>query len=593
MHQLYHTTCPDNQGFNKAAGFGVLAASCPSEREIPSQIKDLAPYPFALIRAGATLPVRWVWLKTANGTSILVHCAYVAAQQSGQVGTHFSHIIFDIPAEKGLQEILSACTFPFWKKTYVGTPSLSTVYNLPPGNPPADTELTAWLQNSECRRLVEVTLAVSLELGTPAGWKQILLPAQDNLVLNLMHFLARVLPARLTGELTFASMEQRADIGTKIVGLPLEHLKRAVRSKSPDGVVSKSVANLLDAEVVWDELPAGSRNYASWCVNRAALNDWEAIQYVNQLADQCHVESAIQFCRIWRFCVAPHELNRDDVTLLRNQSELAQLVNENTQFLARAMQVALEEPIDAPYLRLLHQHEKKVRKSPKTLVESCLIDAAVHAVLSDQTAHLQTLLEVLLSYHQTENDNRSAVIVSSGFDDHVQEILNRVNEILLGDAAGPSPALATRLALLAHGRKWLSNASRQTSMNHWLTSKNSSEFLQIMAFLAQDRYFGAPSTLVIGVLTGFFNSVDHELTGESELLDWMWNCPVGLLAQATTQVRASQSERLSAIWRGAAFRKDDFLNAPTPQASPPEFECLYDVIRLELAATISVNSCSQ
>jgi len=596
MHQLFHTTCPDNRGFNRAPGFGVLAASCASEREIPPQVKEIAPYPFALIRAGTALPVRWVWQNTTNGTSMLVHCVYLGGAQSGRVGTHFSHILFDIPPDKGLREILGACAFPFWKRASEGPINLAKVYNLPPGSLPSDSEVsqrfapqpeeveTAELstepesgkrvQHLEWMRLCEVALAVCLEFDQPDSQKQVALPSENDAVLKLLQFLVRVLPSRMSRELTFSSLEQRDGGVLRIVGLPREYLNQLTPSSS--------TANLNAPDQVWNALRPSSRGYASWCLNQAAANDWSQIDHVLQLAEQCEVNSGARLTTIWKFCTAPEALGRDEVEVIVHQQDLAALAFERPEFRRRALQCAVEDPLDSQLLRRLHAQEKTSRPSRKTAVEEELIQAAVLAAEADQLTRLRSIIEELRWFHRVISDNRDFGILSAGFGERLREILSRLNQRLLSRTERQPPSVDVRLELFSHGRQWLADESKGTSLEHWLTAKNEVECLELLRFLERERYSETTQNLLVQALASYLRTVSQDLTAQPRLLDWIGNCPAKVLAHALSHVNAAQAEWLAVIWNNIGFRQDEFFAVTLPRLNPPHFESVYDIARVEL-----------
>ncbi|MDB5386126.1 MAG: hypothetical protein JWM11_1772, partial [Planctomycetaceae bacterium] len=574
MHQLYHTTCSDGRGIKRTSGFGVLAASCSTEREIPSEVKEIAPYPFMLIRAGSELPARWVWQKTANGTSLLMRCVYLGAELGSGVGTHFSHILFDIPPDKGLREILGACTFPSWKQAYAGPPTLSTVCNLPPGSICTESQVSTQLQDPERKRVLTVAVGLCLYDGSVGGWNQILLPAEDDAVFNLLQLLDKVLPTRISSKLTFSTLEQKEGIGTRIIGIPRDVLKSTNSSQS--------AVSLLEPEILWDQLPQYAQDYAVWCLNCAAADEWDEIHRFLCLANQCGVESAAQLRMIWRLCKAPERLESDEISQLLNDRDLGPMVLTNAQFLSRARQVALSDSLDWQLLRRLHRHEKSLRLSRKTSVEEALIEAAVLAAELDQPTRLREVLELLSSFHRVSSDNLEYAFLSPDFGDRVREILRRLNQQMLDDPARQTPTLSYRLELFTCGRIWLAEEFQRCSMDHWLATENADECLALVEFLQHDRQTDASNGLIVRVLARFFQQLNHDLADDTRLLEWLWSCPAHILAQALTLVDVSQAGRLSGIWHGAAFRKAEFFSALVNREHSPHFESAYDIARVEL-----------
>jgi hypothetical protein len=574
MHQLFHTVCPDNRGFNRAPGFGVLAASCPTERDIPPQIKELAPYPFALIRSGVALPPRWVWSKAANGTSILLRCVYVGTDQTGRLGAHFTHALFDIPADKGLREVLAACAFPFWKQAHQGPPTLATVYNLPPGILPTDAELTALIEVPSVRQLFEMALAACLQLGQSNSWKQLLLPAENDTVLHFMHHLSRVLPAKLTADITFSTLEHREGIAARIVGLPLEQLKQTS--------TTSLTANLLDVESLEGQLSQYARDFAHWCLEQISRGDFQLIQQIIGLAEQCQVGSMLEFLSIWKFQIAPHSLSRAEVAELMHREPLKQLVFQNAPFLAQAVRVVLQPPLDSDLLRQFHTHEKQVRKSRKTAVEEGLIEAAVAAFETGDVPRIDAVLNELRSYHRVTTGPTDTGILSLGFSERSHEIFQRINQRIQDHPERPAPSVDARLKILELGRQWLTKDVTPETLNRWLPIADARECLQFLNFFEHDRYSEGAAEILAQILANYFQSSEHDLTTESALLEWFWQCPAKIVAQAFSRIRDTEAQRLSAIWRNPRFSSDEFLAATVVRSTFADFRSVYDVIRVEL-----------
>lgn len=574
MHQLYHTTCSESRGTKRSAGFGVLAASCSADRELPLEIKEIAPYPFTLIRMGVALPARWVWQKTSNGSSLLMRCVYLGAGPDSGIGTHFSHIVFDIAPDRGLQEILGACAFPFWKQAHAGSPTLPTVYNLPPGAIFTESQVSIQAQNPEWNQVLKAAVALCLYDGSIGGWNQMLLPAENDAVFNLLQLLVRVLPNRISKELTFSTLEQKEGLPLRIVGIPRALLEMKTSSQT--------AVSLLQPEAVWNGLPQFAQDYATWCIDCAADNDWDEIHRFLSFTDQCGVETASQLKMIWRLCKATDRLDPDEISQLLDNRELAPLVLENTRFLSRAREIALSEPLDRHLLKRLHRHEKSHRQSRKTAVEEALIEAAVLAAEPDQPARLREVLETLSSFHRVSSDNLEYGFHTPDFGDRVRDILKCLNQRMLSAAASKCPSLSYRLELFSYGRIWLTEEFQRGSMEHWLRTDSAEECLGLVEFLKRDCHSDASSGLIVRTLSCYFHNLKHDLASEPRLLEWLWSCPVQILAQSLTLVEASQASRLSEIWHGAAFRKDDFFSAPVNSEYSTHFESAYDVARAEL-----------
>lgn len=550
MQQLYYTSCPDDRGFSGQRGFGVLAASCDSEREIDRDVLQAAIYPTKALEGMSTPPVRWVWQRQSDGTSMLARCEYVGAHQGGRGGNYFTHIVYQIPSRYGLRDVVVGLNSNFWQNSYCGPPRLASIDVFPAGDVSPGEPGSSGVEHP---RIMEVALALCMDLGNSAAgvsWQRLILPAKNDSVMQLIRFLSRALPEKLSSRLTFSTLEQRDALPVTIVGLPDSYVNEA-------GETSET-ANLMAADVIWDKLSALAREYASWSMNDVINNKGTELQTLVESADRLSINSVVKLYALWRLFSTPESLKRDEVIHLLDDDPLAEEFLQRPKALQFALQMGMGTPLDSKLLQQLHRHGKRRSPNSASEVEARLSAEIVTTAAKYDFERCRLLIRELKLCPDAARSSTNPSTGSS-FCQHFQRILRELNAHHLKRQFTPSHSIDIQCLLLENGLPCFRNADFWKS-GEWLSTSDSDECLKIVAIVQANCEPDWANGLAITTVSRFLNTLQASVS-QSPLFDWLVQCGPNTLIEILLRVDASREPYLEPLWLNKTFQPTKFFDA--------------------------------